>query len=350
MKDRFVSGRELDEETYRHLLANRGRLPDPMRYRKGMTYRAAGRSGLRLPEVSLGLWQNFGSVDSFEIMRDTLYTAFDNGICHFDLANDYGPRSGSAEENFGRILKEGLAPYRDEMCISTKAGYPMWEGPYGDGGSKKYLTASLDQSLRRMGLDYVDIFYHHRPDPATPIEETCLALHGIVMQGKALYVGISNYSRAQTEAAIAVFRELKTPFVLNQVRYNLLDRHIEEDGLPAYAEREGFGLAVYSPLEQGLLTDRYANGVPADSRMHKTKTLKEDLLTPAMLQRLGRLREFAAGRGQTLSALALSWVLRQKAVATVIIGASSSAQVLENMQVDPNFTEEEVRAVEEILR
>ena len=220
-----IGGHTLDETAFKRIMQNKERIPDPMRYKKeAMHYRRAGASGLKLPEVSLGLWHNFGSMDNYEFMRDMIFTAFDNGVCHFDLANNYGPRNGAAEENFGRILRESFPSYRDEMCISTKAGFGMWKGPYGDGGSKKYLTASLDQSLKRLGLDYVDIFYHHRPDPNTPIEETCYALHRLVEQGKALYIGISNYDLARTKAAVDVFRELRTPFILHQTCYNLLDR------------------------------------------------------------------------------------------------------------------------------
>ncbi len=348
---KFVGGQWMDEATFKRIMQNKERIPDPMRYKKeAMHYRRAGRSGLKLPEVSLGLWHNFGSVDNFEVMRDMIFTAFDNGVCHFDLANNYGPRGGSAEENFGRILRESFAAYRDEMCISTKAGFGMWKGPYGDGGSKKYLTASLDQSLKRLGLEYVDIFYHHRPAPETPIEETCYALHRLVEQGKALYIGISNYDRAQTEAAVAVFRELKTPFILNQVCYNLLDRRIEEDGLKEYAETQGFGLIVYSPLAQGLLTDKYKNGIPEDSRIRKSFTLKEERLTPELYAKLDRLRGVAAERGQTLPELALSWVLKDRAVSSVIIGASSSAQILDNIQVNPVFSQEELAKIENICK
>ncbi len=338
------------DENFKKLIGNRERLPDPARYKKGAVhYRWAGKSGLKLPEISLGLWQNFGSFDNFEVMRDMIFTAFDNGITHFDLANNYGPRGGSAEENFGKILKESFRGYRDEMVISTKAGYPMWKGPYGDGGSKKYLVASLDQSLSRMCLDYVDIFYHHRPAPETPIEETCYALHRVVEQGKALYIGISNYDREQTEAAVNIFRELKTPFILNQVCYNLLDRHVEEDRLNEYALQQGFGLIVYSPLAQGLLTDKYKDGIPADSRIRKSGTLTEEKLS-GVLGTLASLRAFAAERGQTLAELALSWVLKDKAVSSVIIGASSSEQILENIRIDPSFTDEELERIEEICK
>ena len=339
-----------DETEFRRLISNKERIPDPMRYKKGtMHYRRAGRSGLKLPEISLGLWHNFGSFDNFETMRDMIFTAFDNGITHFDLANNYGPRNGSAEGNFGRISHEQLSSYRDEMVISTKAGFGMWKGPYGDGGSKKYLVASLDQSLKRMGIDYADIFYHHRPAPDTPIEETCHTLHRLVEQGKALYIGISNYSREQTEAALKVFRELKTPFILNQSCYNLLDRHVEEDGLLACAKENGFGLIVYSPLAQGLLTDRYRYGIPADSRIKKSFSLKEERLTPELQQQLDGLRRIAEARGETLPELALSWVLKDETVASVIIGASSSAQILDNLKINPAFTQEELDEIERVL-
>ena len=350
-KKLFIGGRQIDESTFKRIMQNKERIPDPMRYKKeAMHYRRAGASGLKLPEVSLGLWHNFGSMDNFEFMRDMIFTAFDNGICHFDLANNYGPRNGAAEENFGKILKESFHGYRDEMLIATKAGFGMWKGPYGNGGSKKYLTASLDQSLKRMGLDYVDIFYHHRPDPNTPIEETCYALHRLVEQGKALYIGISNYNLEQTKAAVAVFRELKTPFILHQVCYNLLDRTIEENGLKAFAAQQGFGIIAYSPLAQGLLTDKYRYGIPDDSRMRKSFTLKEERLTPALLEKLQSLRDVAELRGQTLAEMALSWVLKDKAVSSVIVGASSSAQILDNIKVNPSFTEEELAKIETICK
>ena len=332
-------------------MENKSRQPDPMRYKKeAVKFRRAGKSGLKLPELALGLWHNFGSFDNFEIMRDMVFTAFDNGITMFDIANNYGPRGGSAEENFGKILRENFAAYRNEMVITTKAGFPMWRGPYGTGGNRKYLTASLDASLARLGLDYVDIFYHHRPDPETPIEETCYILHQFVERGKALYIGISNYNREQTEAAVRVFRELKTPFVLNQVCYNMLDRTIEENGLKDYAAEAGFGIVVYSPLAQGLLTERYTHGIPADSRMRKSGSLKEEKLTPELLQKLGALREIAISRGQTLPELALSWALKDEAVSSVIIGASSSAQIEENLKVDPHFTAEELSAIDKICK
>lgn len=341
----------MDEATFKRLIENKNRKPDPMRYKNAaVEYRRAGNSGLKLPAISLGLWQNFGSFDNFEVMRDMIFTAFDNGICAFDLANNYGPRGGSAEENFGKILKENFSAHRDEMLISTKAGFPMWGGPYGKGGSRKYLVASLDASLKRMGIEYADIYYHHRPDPEMPIEETCYVLHQLVERGKALYIGISNYNKEQTEAAVRVFRELKTPFVLNQVCYNLLDRRVEEDGLKDFAKENGFGLIAYSPLAQGLLTERYVHGIPEDSRIKKSFTLKEETLTPAFFAKLEKLRDMAAARGQTLPALALSWVLKDEVVPSVIIGASSSAQILENIKVNPVFSAEELATIEDICK
>ena len=313
-----------------------------------MQYARCGRSGLLLPRISLGLWHNFGSFDNFEVMRDMIFTAFDNGVTMFDIANNYGPRGGSAEENFGKILRESFAGYRDEMVITTKAGFPMWRGPYGTGGNRKYLTASLDASLKRLGVEYVDIFYHHRPDPETPIEETCYMLHQFVEQGKALYVGISNYNLEQTKAAVEAFRALKTPFILNQVCYNMLDRTIEENGLKAYAREAGIGLVIYSPLAQGLLTERYTRGIPEDSRMRKSFTLKEEKLTPALLDKLAALREIAQARGQTLPELALSWVLKDDDVTSVIIGASSSEQILENLKINASFTAAELKKIEAV--
>ncbi len=351
MEKLYVGGRWIDEETFKRLMSNRDRAPDPMRYKKeAVHYRRAGKSGLKLPEISLGLWHNFGSMDNYEIMRDMVFTAFDNGICHFDLANNYGPRGGAAEENFGKIVRENLSSYRDELCVSTKAGFGMWKGPYGDGGSKKYLTAALNQSLRRLGLGYVDIFYHHRPAKETPIEETCYTLHRLVEQGKTLYIGISNYDREQTEAAVNVFRELKTPFILNQSCYNLLDRSIETNGLAAYAKQQGFGIVVYSPLAQGLLTDKYLHGIPDDSRMRKSFTLKAERLTPELLAKLNALRALAQERGQTLAEMSLSWALKDDVVSSVIVGASSSAQILENLRVNPSFTEEELARIDDILQ
>lgn len=326
--------------------------PNPSRYEK-MKYNRCGKSGLKLPAVSLGLWQNFGYGSSFANAEKMIHTAFDLGITHFDLANNYGhPYNGSAEENFGRILDNGLKAYRDEMVISTKAGYEMWEGPYGDkNGSRKYLTASLDQSLKRLKLDYVDIFYHHINDPNTPVEETALALDNAVRQGKTLYVGISNYSSEQTAEILKIFRELKTPFIVNQPSYSMLNRHVERDGLDKLAAREGFGLAVFSPLYQGLLTDRYLNGIPSDSRIGRGSTWIKDELNEEMLAKLKKLNEIAEKRGQKLSQAALSWVLSNEAVSTVIIGASKPEQITENVKAAsaPPFTSEEKAAVDAIL-
>ena len=321
------------------------------RYEK-MIYNRCGSSGLKLPAVSLGLWQNFGHRDSFANMENMVHTAFDSGITHFDLANNYGhPYNGSAEENFGRILSD-MRQYRDEMCISTKAGYEMWPGPYGDrNGSRKYLTASLDQSLKRMNLEYVDIYYHHIFDPDTPLEETALALDHAVRQGKALYVGISNYNREQTQHILRIFRELHTPFVINQPSYSMLNRWLERDKLDQLALENGFGLAVFSPLYQGLLTDKYLHGVPADSRVGKGSTWIGNELDDKMLARLSRLNSIAAKRGQKLSQMALSWVLHNPAVTTVLIGASRSEQIVENIACieKADFTADEIAEIEKTL-
>lgn len=326
-------------------------IADDKRYDK-MIYNRCGKSGLKLPAVSLGFWQNFGSGGCFATMTEMVHTAFDLGITHFDLANNYGhPYNGTAEENFGRILRD-MKQYRDEMCISTKAGYHMWPGPYGDkNGSRKYLTASLDQSLKRMGLEYVDIFYHHVFDPDTPLEETALALDNAVKQGKALYVGISNYNSAQTAEIMSIFKELHTPFVVNQPSYAMLNRWIESDGLDAFAQENGIGLAVFSPLYQGLLTNRYLNGIPADSRIGKGNSYVAGQLDEKMLARLKKLNEIAANRGQSLSQMALSWVLRNKAVATVLIGASRPEQIIENAACIEHldFTEQELSDIENTL-
>lgn len=322
------------------------------RYEK-MIYNRCGRSGLKLPAVSLGFWQNFGSRGSFANMEEMVHTAFDLGITHFDLANNYGnPYNGSAEENFGRIL-DGMRHYRDEMCISTKAGYEMWEGPYGDrNGSRKYLLSSLDQSLKRMKLDYVDIFYHHVFDPHTPLEETALALDHAVRQGKTLYVGISNYNSEQTREITKIFRELHTPFVVNQPSYSMLNRWIEEDGLDQLAREEGFGLAVFSPLYQGFLTDKYLKGIPADSRVGKGETWIGGELTEEMLKKLNALNTIAEKRGQKLSQMALSWVLHNKSVSTVLIGASRPQQIRENVaSIEKlDFSAEEIAEIEKTLR
>lgn len=323
------------------------------RYEK-MIYNRCGKSGLKLPAVSLGLWQNFGYRDSFANMEKMCHTAFDLGITHFDLANNYGsPYNGSAEENFGLILDRGMRNYRDELCISTKAGYDMWPGPYGDkNGSRKYLLSSLDQSLKRMKLDYVDIFYHHVRDPKTPMEETALALDSAVKQGKTLYVGISNYNKADTEKMMAIFRELKTPFIINQPSYSMLNRWIEDDGLRDFAFDQGIGLAVFSPLYQGFLTDRYLNGVPADSRVGKGNTWIGNELNDDMLRKLNALNDIARSRGQKLSQLALSWVLRGGKVTTVLIGASRSEQIEENVEAiyKTEFTSDEIQAIEGVLK
>lgn len=322
------------------------------RYDK-MSYAYCGKSGLNLPRVSLGLWKNFGSGDVYSNMDDMIRTAFDLGITYFDLANNYGsPFNGSAEENFGKILRDTMRPYRDEMVLATKAGYDMWPGPYGClNGSRKYLIASLDQSLKRMGLEYVDIFYHHIYDSKTPLEETALALDSIVRSGKALYVGISNYSREQTEEMTKILRELRTPFIVNQISYSMLNRWIERDGLDNYAYDNGIGLAVYSPLYQGLLTDKYIGGVPADSRIGKGQTWIGKELDDNMRRKLSALAEIAANRGQKLSQLALSWVLKNKAVTTVIIGASRPEQIAENAACinKLDFSDEEISAIEAIL-
>lgn len=319
------------------------------RYDK-MIYNRCGKRGLKLPAVSLGFWQNFGSGSSFANMESMVHTAFDLGITHFDLANNYGnPYNGSAEENFGKIL-DGMRHYRDEMCISTKAGYDMWAGPYGDkNGSRKYLTASLDQSLKCMKLDYVDIFYHHVFDPNTPLEETALALNNAVKQGKALYIGISNYNKQQTEEIMKIFRELHTPFIVNQPSYSMLNRWIEDDGLDKFAEGNGIGLVVFSPLYQGILTDHYLNGIPADSRIGKDASWLE--LTPELVEKVRELNEIVVRRGQKLSQMALSWVLRCKSVATVLIGASRPEQIRENAACIEklDFSDEEIKEIEEIL-
>lgn len=316
-----------------------------------MKYLRCGKSGLLLPRVSLGLWHNFGSVDCYENMREILFEAFDSGITHFDLANNYGPSYGSAEENFGRILAADLRPYRDEMIISTKAGYDMWPGPYGNWGSRKYLMASLDQSLRRMGLDYVDIFYHHRPDPDTPLEETMNALSDIVRQGKALYVGLSNYRSDQLREAAAILRENKTPLLITQPRYNMFDRWVESDGLLDTAAECGCGVICFSPLAQGLLTNRYLNGIPADSRAARNHFLKAENITEEKLLTIQRLQEIAEGRNQSLAQLALSWVLRENRVTSVLIGASRKSQIDDNVQIIRHleFTTDELNAIEKVL-
>ena len=324
---------------------------DEKRYEE-MKYNRCGASGLLLPAVSLGLWHNFGSNGNFDNMQDMCHTAFDHGITHFDLANNYGPVPGSAEENFGRILKKDMGVYRDELIISTKAGYDMWPGPYGNWGSKKYLVASLDQSLKRMGLDYVDIFHHHRPDPNTPLEETVRALDGIVRSGKALYVGISNYNKEQTIAAAELFKELGTPFIINQRKYSMFVRDIEKDGLKDYAAAHGIGIITFSPLAQGLLTDRYLYGIPEDSRVRTDgRFLKEAAIVEETLKKVRALNDLAAQRGQTLAQMALSWILRDGDITSVLIGASKPSQILDNIGIvhATAFSEEERRRIEEIL-
>ncbi|MBN1201254.1 MAG: L-glyceraldehyde 3-phosphate reductase [Anaerolineae bacterium] len=325
-------------------------LPADNRYNV-MAFKYTGRSGLKLPAISLGLWHNFGGVDTLENMRAMLRRAFDLGITHFDLANNYGPPPGSAEENFGRILDKDFRSFRSELIISTKAGYYMWPGPYGEWGSRKYLVASLDQSLKRMGLDYVDIFYHHRPDPDTPLEETMAALDHIVRQGKALYVGISNYNAEQTREAARILRELGTPCLINQVRYSMFDRWVEDALLDAAAS-EGVGLIFFSPLAQGLLTDRYLDGIPADSRAARPSAfLKEEQITEAYLSKARRLNAIAQNRGQTLAQMALAWVLRHPASTSALIGTSSVKQVENNAATVANlaFAGDELQAIETIL-
>lgn len=317
-----------------------------------MTYNRVGNSGLLLPAISLGLWHNFGGVDTYENGRAMLRRAFDLGITHFDLANNYGPPPGSAEEMFGRMLKTDFAPYRDEMVISTKAGYHMWDGPYGDWGSKKYLIASLDQSLRRMGLDYVDVFYSHRPDPNTPLEETMGALDQIVRQGKALYVGISNYDAEQTAQAVKILNDLGTPLLIHQPRYSMFNRWIE-DGLQDVLFENGVGSIAFCPLDQGLLTNKYISGIPSDSRAAKANTfLDKNRVTDVVLNRVRLLNELAVERGQNLAQMALAWVLREGRVSSALIGASKVSQIEENVASLNNlsFTAEELVRIEEILK
>lgn len=315
-----------------------------------MEYNRCGRSGLLLPKISLGLWHNFGDASDYENMRQLCFTAFDNGITQFDLANNYGPAYGSAEKNFGRILKEDLMPYRDELIITTKAGYDMWEGPYGNWGSRKYLLASLDQSLKRMGLDYVDIFYHHRMDPETPLEETMGALATAVCQGKALYVGLSNYDGETLEQAAAILKDLKCPFVINQNCYSIFDRTVEKNGLKDMTGNLKKGLITFSPLAQGPLTDRYLNGIPEDSRIRKDgRFLKESILTAERMEQIRKLNELAAQRGEKLADMALAWLLQKKEVTSVLIGASKTQQILDNIKAihSAPFTEEELQKIDE---
>lgn len=317
-----------------------------------MKYLRCGRSGILMPRVALGLWHNFGSVDSFQNMKEMIFRAFDLGITHFDLANNYGPVYGSAEENFGRIMESDMRPYRDEMLISTKAGYDMWPGPYGDHGSRKYLMASLDQSLKRMKLDYVDIFYHHRPDPDTPLEETMGALSDIIKQGKALYAGLSNYNAQQTREAAEILKKNGTPLLIHQPRYNMMDRWVEEDGLLDVLSDVGAGCICFSPLKQGILTDKYLHGVPENSRATRDHFLKKDSITPELIKKVSALNETAEKRGQSLAQMALSWVLRGDRVTTVLIGASRPEQIEDNVKIVQklSFTDAELDEIEEILK
>lgn len=323
------------------------------RYEK-MIYNRCGNSGLKLPALSLGMWHNFGSVNQEEMMKQVLFTAFDQGITHFDLANNYGPVYGSAETNMGRILQSDLKPYRNELIISSKAGYDMWKGPYGAGGSRKYLMASLDESLKRLGVDYVDIFYHHCPDGETPLEESMLALDAIVRQGKALYVGISNYNRETTSKAQAILSELKTPFIIHQPSYSLLNRWIEKDGLKDYLFDNGLGCIAFSPLAQGLLTGKYLQGIPGDSRIGggKSKFLQEKNLVPEMMEQVRKLAAVAKKRGQSLTQMALSWILRDGKVTSVLIGASKPEQIMENIGALErcDFSTEELAEIDAILQ
>ncbi len=325
---------------------------DNSRYKK-MRYNNAGNSGLKFPAISLGLWHNFGSKDNYDNMKQMLRTAFDSGITQFDLANNYGPVYGSAESNLGRIMEEDFRPYRDELIITTKAGYDMWDGPYGDGGSRKYLVASLDQSLKRMKLDYVDIFYHHRMDKETPLEETMQALADIVKSGKALYAGISNYDKEYTEKAMNILKELHCPFIINQRSYSIFDRTIEQDGVKDFCKEAGIGIIAFSPLAQGMLTNKYLNGIPEDSRIARNSNfLKKDALTEKRLEQIARLNQIAINRNQTLAQMALSWILRDGGVCSVLIGASKPSQILENISVaeHTDFTEEELKQIDEICQ
>jgi L-glyceraldehyde 3-phosphate reductase len=316
-----------------------------------MKYNRCGTSGLMLPAISLGLWHNFGGVDVFEHFRETIWTAFDNGITHFDLANNYGPPPGSAEENFGRILKHDLANYRDELIVSTKAGYLMWDGPYGEWGSRKYLIASLNQSLKRLGLEYVDIFYSHRYDPNTPLEETMSALDSAVRQGKALYAGISNYPAAETKKAAEILRKMGTPCLLHQPKYSMLDRWVEPELLNVL-EKEGIGCIAFSPLAQGLLTNRYLKGIPNDSRAAKPHGfLQQNHITSEVMKMITKLNDLAQDRNQSLAQMAIAWLLKDSRVTSVLVGASSSAQLMNNLESLNNlkFTDSELHTIESIL-
>ncbi len=327
-------------------------LPSPERY-QSMEYRRCGNSGLKLPAISLGLWHNFGHIDVLDNARNILKVAFDNGITHFDLANNYGPPAGSAEENFGKIFKDNFVPYRDELIISSKAGWGMWPGPYGDWGSKKYLVASLDQSLKRMGLDYVDIFYHHRPDPETPLEETMGTLDLMVRQGKALYVGISSYKPAEAAQAFKILKELGTPCLIHQPRYSMFDRWVE-DGLLDVLEENGVGCIPFSPLEQGLLTNKYLKGIPADSRASSHRgngAIEEDFVSEDKINKVRELNVLAEARGQNLAQMALAWIMKDPRITSVLIGASKPAQVLDSIGCLANysFSDEELKRINTIL-
>lgn len=324
-------------------------IADKDRYNK-LEYARCGKSGLKLPRVSLGLWHNFGDNNNFKTMQKLCFTAFDNGITHFDLANNYGPPYGSAEINFGRILKQDLKKYRDELLISTKAGYDMWEGPYGNWGSRKYLIASLDQSLKRMGLEYVDIFYHHRMDKDTPLEETMGALNQIVQSGKALYVGLSNYDGETLAKASEILTQMHCPFIINQNRYSIFDRTIENNGLKEMAHKLNKGIIAFSPLAQGLLTDRYLKGIPEDSRIKTDgRFLKAEILTEKKLTQIANLNEIAKQRGQTLAQMALAWILKDNIVTSVLIGASKPEQILMNLEAMNNivFSSEELKLIDD---
>lgn len=324
-------------------------IADKDRYNK-LEYARCGKSGLKLPRVSLGLWHNFGDNNDFKTMQKLCFTAFDNGITHFDLANNYGPSYGSAEINFGRILKQDLKKYRDELLISTKAGYDMWEGPYGNWGSRKYLIASLDQSLKRMGLEYVDIFYHHRMDKDTPLEETMGALNQIVQSGKALYVGLSNYDGETLAKASEILTQMHCPFIINQNRYSIFDRTIENNGLKEMAHKLNKGIIAFSPLAQGLLTDRYLKGIPEDSRIKTDgRFLKAEILTEKKLMQIANLNEIAKQRGQTLAQMALAWILKDNIVTSVLIGASKPEQILMNLEAMNNiaFSSEELKLIDD---
>ena len=325
---------------------------DEKRY-NDMVYKKCGKSGLYLPAVSLGLWQNFGEETPLDLQKKKIFKAFDLGITHFDLANNYGrPADGSAEENFGRILKSDLMKYRDEMIISTKAGYDMWAGPYGNGGSRKYLMASLDQSLKRMGLDYVDVFYHHRPDPDTPLEETMQTLADIVKQGKALYVGISNYKKEEAEKAVKMLKEMKVPCLINQIRYNMFERWCEE-GLLDVLDREGTGCICYSPLAQGALSNKYLKEIPKDSRaMREGTTIADRYLSERQIEIVRELNKMAEERGQSLAQMALAWILRRKEITSVLIGASKAEQIIDNVNAlkKLDFTQDELERIEKILK